>query len=62
MLLLSLRPDNGAQLGNSFWDSPTPVVWDPSCTSIAYVQRALSSAHVYSLVGGSVSESPKGPG
>ena len=52
--------------GKSFQDSSLPScsgpTWRPSCTSATYEWRGLGSAHVCFLVGGSVSESPKGPG
>jgi hypothetical protein len=69
---LPLRPDKAAQLeeqiphiGNSFWDSPAPVVQDPHEDQTAHLLHMcgiLGPAWICSLVGGSVSESPKGPG
>jgi hypothetical protein len=69
----SLRPDKAAhlekhilhRLNNSFWDSPDSrclrPTGRPSCIPATYVQRDLGPTCVCSLVGGSVSVSPKGP-
>ena len=69
---LPLRPDKAAQLeehipltGNSFWDSSAPIVQDPhedQTVLLLPMWGGLGPAHVCSFVGGSDSESPKGPG
>jgi len=65
-----LRPNKAEEhipeTSNSFWNNPCSSYFRPterlSCTSATYVQRSLNAARVCSLVGGPVSESPKGPG
>lgn len=49
-------------IGNSFWDRPVPVVCNPHEGQATYVRGGLGPALIYSLIGRSESESPKGPG
>ena len=62
----SLRQYLGNMAGNSFWNSPCSSclepTWRSSCTFATYEWGGLGPAHVCSLVGGSDSESPVGPG
>ena len=73
MLPLSLKPFKAAQLeehipqtDNSFWDrscsTSSGFTRTQSYTYATYVQGALGTPCVYSLVGGSDSESAKGAG
>jgi hypothetical protein len=66
-----MRLDKAVQLdehiphtGNSFGDSPNPVVQDPNEDQAAHLlhREGLGPACVCSLIVGSDSESSKGPG